>query len=231
MGTNPMEYIWPGIIVAQAISAAARLGIPDRLASGAKTVAELAAHSGTHARALERLLRALSSLEMFALNADGGFQNTPLSEVLRTDHPQSQRDVALFLPAAFLWRPLGELHESVRTGEPAFQRVFGQRFFEYLAEHPSDAAIFNTVMTQGIAWATPPLLAAYDFSHFQLLVDVGGGCAIYSRPRRACVASCSIYLKRSPALQKSWEAISAGAVKSSVATSSTLCQKALTPIC
>lgn len=175
MGTNPMEYIWPGIIAAQAISAAARLGIPDLLASGPKTVAELAADSGTHAHALERLLRALSSLEMFALTADGRFQNTPLTEVLRTDHPQSQRDVALFLPAAFLWRPLGELHESVRTGESAFQRVFGQRFFDYLAEHPSDAAIFNTVMTQGIAWTTPPLLAAYDFSHFQLLVDVGGG--------------------------------------------------------
>jgi hypothetical protein len=175
MGSNPMEYIWPGIIAAQAISAAAKLGIPDLLASGPRTVAELAADSGTNARALERLLCALSSLEMFALNADGRFQNTPLTDVLRTDHPQSQRDVALFLPAAFLWRPLGELHESVRTGESAFRRVFGQRFFEYLAEHPSDAAIFNTVMTQGIAWATPPLLAAYDFSHFQLLVDVGGG--------------------------------------------------------
>jgi len=28
MGTNPMEYIWPGMIAAQAISAAARLGEP-----------------------------------------------------------------------------------------------------------------------------------------------------------------------------------------------------------
>jgi SAM-dependent methyltransferase len=81
----------------------------------------------------------------------------------------------LFLPAPFLWRPLGELYESVRTGEPAFPAIFGQRFFDYLADHPADASLFNSVMTQGIAWTTPALLAAYDFSRFERLVDVGGG--------------------------------------------------------
>ncbi len=30
-------------------------------------------------------------------------------------------------------------------------------------------------MTQGIAWTTPALLTAYDFSRFDRLVDVGGG--------------------------------------------------------
>jgi SAM-dependent methyltransferase len=79
------------------------------------------------------------------------------------------------LPAPFLWRPLGELYDSVRTGEPAFPRIFGQHFFQYLSAHPNDAEIFNTVMTQGIQWTTPALLAAYDFSRFQCIVDVGGG--------------------------------------------------------
>ncbi len=175
MPTNPIEYIWPGIIAAQAIYVVAKLRIPDLLASGPKTIAELASNCGAHPPTLERLLRALASLEMFALTPDGRFRNTPLTEVLRTDHPQSQRDDALFLPAPFLWCPLGELYKSVRTGEPAFQRIFGQRFFEYLADHPADAALFNTVMTQGIAWTTPALLAAYDFSGFERLVDVGGG--------------------------------------------------------
>jgi len=170
-----MQYIWPGIIAAQAMHAAAKLHIPDLLASGPKSIAELAADSGADEAALERLLRALSTLGMFALCADGRFRNTPLTDVLRTDHPQSQRDAVLFLPAAFLWRPLGELHESVRTGEPAFQRIFGQRFFDYLATHPDDAAVFNAVMTQGVAFTSPSLLAAYDFSGFERLVDVGGG--------------------------------------------------------
>jgi hypothetical protein len=175
MPTNPMEYLWPGIIAVQAIHVAAKLRIPDLLASGPKTIAELASDSGAHPTTLERLLRALRTLEMFARTPDGRFRNTPLTEVLRTDHPQSQRDAALFLPAAFLWRPLGELDESVRTGEAAFQRIFGQRFFEYLATHPDDGAVFNAVITQGVAWTTPALLAAYDFSRFDRLVDVGGG--------------------------------------------------------
>lgn len=120
-------------------------------------------------------MRTLSTLEMFAPASDGRFRNTPLSEMLRSDHPQSQREGALFLPARFLWLPIGELFESVRTGEPAFRRIFGQPFFEYLAAHPADAAVFNNAMTQGIAWTTPALLEAYDFSRFEQLVDVGGG--------------------------------------------------------
>jgi hypothetical protein len=175
MPTNPMEYIFPGIIVGQAIHAAAKLRIPDLLAGGPKTIAELASECGAHPPTLERLLRALSTLEMFAPTGDGRFRNTPLTEVLRSDHPQSQHTAALFLPAPFLWRPLGELYESVRSGEPAFQRIFGQPFFDYLAAHSADAAVFNAAMTEGIAWTTPELLAAYDFSRFERLADIGGG--------------------------------------------------------
>jgi SAM-dependent methyltransferase len=170
-----MEYLWPGIVAAQAIYVAAKLRIPDLLASGPKTAAELAADCGAQPAALERLLRALGTLEMFERTADGRFRNTPFTEVLRTSHPESQRESALFLPAAFLWRPLGELEYSVRTGGPSFERIFGQRFFDYLDGHAEDAALFNAVMTQGVAWSSPALLAAYDFSRFERLVDVGGG--------------------------------------------------------
>ena len=155
--------------------AATKLGLADLLSSGPKSAAELAGDSGAHPPSLECLLRALSTLGVFAITSDGRFCNTPLSEVLRRDHPESQRASALFLPAAFLWRPLGELYETVRSGEPAFQRIFGQRFFDYLASHQDDAAVFNTTMTEGIGWTSSALLAAYDFSQFRILVDVGGG--------------------------------------------------------
>jgi SAM-dependent methyltransferase len=175
MPNDPMEHIWPGLIIAQAIHAVARLRIPDLLASGPKTIGELAAESGAHPPTLERLLRVLSGFGMFASTPDGRFQNTPPTDRLRSDFPGSRRGSAMFLPAHFLWRPLGELYESVRSGEPAFQRIFGQTFFEYLDAHPDDATVFNAVMTQGVAWTTPALLAAYDFSRFERVVDVGGG--------------------------------------------------------
>jgi len=175
MPANPMEYLWPGIVAAQAIYVVAKLRIPDLLASGPKTAAELAADCGAHPASLERLLRAVSTLELFEPTADGRFRNTPLTDLLRASHPQSQRANALFLPAAFLWRPLGELERSVRTGEPAFERIFGQRFFDYLEGHAEDGALFHAVMTQGVAWTSLALVAAYDFSRFERLVDVGGG--------------------------------------------------------
>jgi hypothetical protein len=175
MPTNPFEYIWPGIVAAQAIYAAAKLRISDLLASGPRTIAELASDSDANPAALERLLRALASIGMFALEPDGRFRNTALTEVLRCDHSESQRNSALFLPAPFLWRPIGELYDSVRSGKAAFPRIFGQQFFDYLAAHPDDAATFNSAMTQGVAWTSPALLATYDFSRFQQLVDVGGG--------------------------------------------------------
>jgi len=175
MPTNPLEYIFPGIVAAQAIHVAVKFGVPDLLASGPRTVAELASNCGAHEPTLERLLRALTAIEMFQRTSDGRYRNTPLTEVLRKDHPQSLRAVALFLPAPFVSLPLGALSESVRTGETAFDREFGESFFTYLASHPQEAAVFNQVMSQDIAWSTPALLRAYDFSRFKRLVDVGGG--------------------------------------------------------
>jgi Dimerisation domain len=65
MPTNPIEYIWPGIIAAQAIYTATKLRIPDLLSSGPKTVAELASDCDAHPATLERLLRALTSIRAY----------------------------------------------------------------------------------------------------------------------------------------------------------------------
>ncbi len=179
MPPKPLETIYPGIVAAQAIHAAVELRIPDLLATGPKSAAELAPACGAHAPTLERLLRALTSIEVFQRTADGRYRNSPLTEILRRDHPQTLWAESMFLPAHFVWKPLGELSESVRTGEPAFDRVFGQNFFAYLGGHPEGAEAFNRLMTQEILWTTPALLRAYDFSNFKRLVDVGGGHGLF----------------------------------------------------
>ncbi|MGB8029888.1 MAG: methyltransferase [Terracidiphilus sp.] len=179
MPTNPFQYIFPGIVAAQAIHAAVEFNIPDLLASGPKSSTELAAECGAYAPTLERLLRALTSIDMFQRLPDGRYRNTSLTDVLRADHPQSLKSEALFLPAPFMWRPLGELAESIRTGEAAFDRVYGQNLFEYLAGKPEESDAFNRVMAQEISWTTPALLRAYDFSRVKRLVDVGGGHGLF----------------------------------------------------
>ena len=90
-----MEYIWPGIIAAQAMHAATKLGIADLLTSGPKSVTELAGDSGAHPSSLECLSRALSTLGVFAITPDGRFCNTPLSDGV---------EYALMFLMTLLWR-------------------------------------------------------------------------------------------------------------------------------
>ena len=51
-----------GHIVASAVNIAARLAIPDRLATGPRTAEDLARETGVNADALYRLMRALASV-------------------------------------------------------------------------------------------------------------------------------------------------------------------------
>src|SRR2546426_1187140 len=78
-----------GAWVTGGVATAARLGIPDLLASGPKTAEEIAAKSGADTGATKRLMRALAGLGVFA-PADGGrYGLTELSQRLREDFPGS----------------------------------------------------------------------------------------------------------------------------------------------
>jgi SAM-dependent methyltransferase len=63
----------------------------------------------------------------------------------------------------------------VKTGERAFDRIFGIPPFAYLAKNPSAAAIFDEAMTGFSMQNSAAVAAAYDFSTIGTLMDVGGG--------------------------------------------------------
>jgi SAM-dependent methyltransferase len=164
-----------GFMATPAISVAATLGIADLVAETPRTAEELTQATNTHGPSLRRLLHFLTSLGVFAEDAAGRYRQTPLSETLRSDHPLSFRGSAILFGSEFIWRPWGDLRVTIATGQPAFNLVFGTTFFDYLAAHPDDAANFNAAMTSGSLVELPQILAAYDFSHFERIVDVGGG--------------------------------------------------------
>src|SRR4051812_21859493 len=87
---DPEELACAGWMAA-AVGEAARLGIADHLADGPRHVSELAAATDTSEPVLERVLRLLSALGVFTQTNDGRFANSPGSDRLRTDHPQSVR--------------------------------------------------------------------------------------------------------------------------------------------
>jgi len=173
--TRLFELIWPGAMAAQAVSVAARLRLADLLGDTPMTVEDLAARADVHPRSLRRLLRALASLGVFREHDDGRFQHTAVSATLRTDRPDSTHAWAVFLGAPFLWTAWGDMLESVRTGVTAFDRVHGAPFYQYVAANPADAAIYDNAMNAGATAVANELIAVFDFSGFDLVVDVGGG--------------------------------------------------------
>ena len=75
--------------VSQALHVTATLGIADLLAAGPRPAADLAQATGTHPRALYRLLRAVASVGVLAEDGAGAFALTDLGQFLRADHPRS----------------------------------------------------------------------------------------------------------------------------------------------
>ncbi len=160
---------------AQALWAAASLGIADHLAAGPKTPEQLAAASGTLPRPLYRVLRALASLGIFAERPDGRLENTPASETLRADAPGSTRDYVIFFGQTWHIQSHAELLYSLRTGKPAAEGVLGKPLWDFFAENAEQARIFNAAMTSIITETAAAVRDAYDFGAVRTLVDVGGG--------------------------------------------------------
>lgn len=165
-----------GFWVSQALYVAATLGLADLLRDGAQTTDDLARRTGAHAPSLYRLLRALTSVGVFAEEPPGQFTVTPLGTYLRSDRPDSVREAALVFGSPYLWTAWGKLFHSVQTGEPAFDHLHGQGFFAYLSGHPEEAEHFNQFCAKTAALREEPLLAGYDdFASIKVLLDVGGG--------------------------------------------------------
>jgi O-methyltransferase domain/Dimerisation domain len=163
-----------GYYVSRAIYTVAKLGIADHLRDRPRRVDELAEATGTHAPSLKRVLRLLASAGLFTEEADGAFTLTAIGACLRTDAPGSMRAAALLF-GGITQQAWGDLLHSVETGEPAFRRVFGMEPFDYMVQHPDDAANFDAAMADFTQHIAAAVVAAYDFSPFRRIVDVCGG--------------------------------------------------------
>jgi hypothetical protein len=163
-----------GCWISRAISVAARLRIADLLADGPLRAEELAAEAGVAPRPLYRLLRALAGVGAFAQEAGGRFRLNPLAEPLREGGPDSLRALAVMIGKE-QERGWDDLLETVRTGEMAFDRLYGRPVFDYLGEHPEQAEIFDAAMTGFSGRAMRAVLDAYDLSGVGTLADIGGG--------------------------------------------------------
>ena len=164
-----------GFQVSQALHVAARLGLPDHLADGPRTVPEVAAATDTHEQSLGRLMRALAEVGVLTTDDEGRFSNTELGEALRHGRPDSVAAWASFIGRPYHWQAWSALEHSVRTGENAFSSVHGVSNWEYRARHPDELTIFDAAMTEGSHAVAEAVVEAYDFGRFETIADIGGG--------------------------------------------------------
>lgn len=170
-----LQQMIMGFRTTQLLHVAATLGIADELEAGPRTVAALAASCRCRPEQLYRILRALSSFGIVHERDDGCFELASLGEHLRTQAEGSLRAIATLYGEPWLWNAYGNLLHSVQTGEPAFDAVHGRRFFDYLQQDEIAARSFNAAMTSYSAQEIAAVTAAYDFSRFATIADIGGG--------------------------------------------------------
>jgi hypothetical protein len=170
-----LMQISQGMWVAQAVAAAARLGIADALAqSQPQESTTLARAVGADARALAWLLRALASVGVLAEPLPHQYTLTPVGELLRSDIPDSMRDWLIAETDTPHWQAWGQLSEGVRSGQTVVPQLFGMHIYEYYAAHPEDRACFSRAMGNISALVAQGTVQHYDFSRTQHIVDVGG---------------------------------------------------------
>jgi orsellinic acid C2-O-methyltransferase len=163
-----------GFVRSQIIGIAARLSIADHLAGGPRSAEELASLTGTRADLLERVMRALASCGVFAETDEGRFALTDLSQALRRDAPRSVRDILVSLTTEETYQSVGQLEHTLRTGQVAFEHLYGEPLFDWWESHPDGDRLWQAAGDQWDVIELPQVLAACDFSRFHTVVDVGG---------------------------------------------------------
>lgn len=191
LGGSPVEGVDPepslqlrqlvvrGQLTLAAVRAAVELGIADRIGGDTRASDDLAQELGADRLSLYRLLRALTVPLIVEELPSRRFRLLPMGQSLRTDRPGSVAPFVRLILGPYRARALEMLDQGVLSGRVPAEMAHGVPFFDYLAGHPEEAAIFNAAMTSGSAVLARQTLEAYDLSSVRTLADVGGGHGMF----------------------------------------------------
>lgn len=167
---------------------AQKFKIPDLLASGPLSAAEVAAKIGSDPVYVERIMYACAANGVFKLVAGPRFVNTALSAVLRVDHPNSVRGLVGH-NAEDAYPAWGKLADFLSTGPDlskasiAWDLAFPQYPFAKdqggiwakFEANPAQEDQFGRAMTSIDSIGGAAMVEDGPFAKFSRVVDVGGG--------------------------------------------------------
>jgi 2,7-dihydroxy-5-methyl-1-naphthoate 7-O-methyltransferase len=166
-----MDLVTP---MALRVAATLRLAdfMPDDGSGEGAAVGDLAERAKADPEALARMLRHLVQHGVFTEPCPGQFAANQIAALLRTGQPGGAwLDLDGFggrMDLAFTG-----LAHTVRTGEPAWEQVFGQPFWAYLDANPAISASFDATMAVDDGYRA--VAAGNDWTAVRHVADVGGG--------------------------------------------------------
>ena len=166
-----MDLVTP---MALRVAATLRLAdfMPDDGTGEGAVLGDLAERAGADPDALARMLRHLVQHGVFTEPRPGQFAANQTAALLRTGQPGAVwLDLDGFggrMDLAFTG-----LAHTVRTGEPAWRRFFGQPFWDYLDANPTISASFD--VTMAVDAGNAAVANGYDWTAVRHVADIGGG--------------------------------------------------------
>ena len=191
-----------GFVHTQILLACVELNVFERIGSG-QTIADLSSQIGLGVDETRRLVEGAASLRLLqkrgALYRLGdlgaALVATPGALAMIRHHPHFYRD--LDDPVGFLQKGRQETNLS--------------RFWDYAAnpapEDEATAQVYSELMATSQAMISREILAAYDFSGHQTLLDMGGGHGVFLRAVGAQYSHLKLQVFDLPAVASQAEAI------------------------
>ncbi len=194
----PMLELARGFMGSKALLAAVKLGVFDALSDGPLTGEQLRQKLGLHPRAIPDFPDALVALGMLWRDGDGTgarYANTPETGTFLVRKSERWMGGIIEMYNDRLFRFWGDLDEALRTGKPQNElKQTGTSMFEELYRDPARLEQFLAAMSGISRRNFEALAAAFDFSAYKTLCDVGGAagdlsCAVAARhPQIRCTS-------------------------------------------
>ena len=162
-----------GFRASQVVHAAAELHLPDLIAAGRTSIAELSAATEVDESRMRRLVRALVALGVLT-ESGGGLANTVVGELFRDGVPGSRRALSrMLVPEGY--RDWDHFMETLRTGITGESQAFGGTLWQHIAADQDFAARFNVAMAANSEAVARFVAQSGDFSGVTVVADIGGG--------------------------------------------------------
>jgi acetylserotonin N-methyltransferase len=164
------------------------LGVFDALASGPRSLQDLASVLGANADALERLLDACVNLQLLSKGPQG-YANLPVANAYLTKASPHRLTGYISYSNDVMWKLWGNLADAIREGSHRWKQTYGLDgpiFSHFFRDEDAKREFLMGMHGYGLI-SSPQVVLAFDLQRFRKLVDLGGATG------HLAIAACQRY--------------------------------------